>query len=112
MADVSDKKSWPQTPDGTTDWEVVFENPDTGFLALVAQSQSVEALRMTATVVIETLFTRRGDEEVVVRLKDALERILAIGGEADIAMKRTGVTTLLRKIKTERIEKARVYVER
>lgn len=113
MADMGanmGKAAWPKTPDGTTDWEVVFEDPQTGFIQLIAQSPSAETLRLTTTVVIDTLFTRRGDETEVARLKNQLESIL---NEPDgIAKQQAGVSGLLRQIKDARIEKARVYIER
>jgi hypothetical protein len=104
------KPAWPQTPDGTTDWEVVFEDPQSGFIQLVAQSPSADTLRLTATVVIDKLFTRRGDEVEVTRLKNELELILGI--PSDISVMQAGVSGLLRQIKETRIEKARVYIER
>lgn len=113
MADIGanmGKAAWPKTPDGTTDWEVVFEDPQTGFIQLIAQSPSAETLRLTTTVVIDTLFTRRGDEHEVTRLKNQLESIL--NTPDDIAAKQAGVSGLLRQIKDARIEKARVYIER
>lgn len=109
MADTG-KPAWPRTPDGTTNWEAVFENPQTGFIQLIAQSPSAETLRLTTTVVIDKLFTRRGDETEVARLKQELETILAAPG--DIIAKQAGVSGLLRQIKNVRIEKARVYIER
>jgi len=109
MADMG-KAAWPKTPDGTTDWEVVFEDLQTGFIQLIAQSPSAETLRLTTTVVIDKLFTRRGDESEVARLKQELETILTAPG--DIAAHQAGVSGLLRQIKDVRIEKARVYIER
>ena len=113
MADLSataGKAAWPKTPDGTTDWELVFEAPNTGFIQLIAKSPSAETLRLTTTVVIDTLFTRRGDEHEVTRLKNQLESIL--NTPDDITAKQAGVSGLLRQIKDARIEKARVYIER
>jgi len=113
MADMDanmGKAAWPKTPDGTTDWEMVFEDPQTGFIQLVAQSPSADVLRLTATVVIDKLFTRRGDEAEVARLKNQLDSILNEPGF--IVQKQTGVSELLRQIKDARIEKARVYIER
>jgi len=107
---VTGKPAWPQTPDGTTDWEVVFEDPETGFIQLVAQSPSADVLRQTTTVVIDKLFTRRGDEVEVASLKKQLETILA--APSDIAVKQAGVSGLMRQVKETRIEKARVFIER
>lgn len=110
MAD-NPKAAWPKTPDGTTDWEVVFEDPTSGFIPLIVQAQSAEALKMSATVIIEKLFTRRNDT-------DQRELMIARLGElvkehgADLDVTRTAVSDLMREIKDERIEKARVYVER
>jgi len=106
----TDKPAWPRTPDGTTNWEVVFESPDTGLIPLIAKAQSVEALHLSTTVVIEKLFTRRGDEDAVRILKHQLETLL--NTEGDFTSKQTGVTQLLRDIKETRIEKARIYLER
>ncbi|MFC1672631.1 hypothetical protein ACFL12_00620 [Pseudomonadota bacterium] len=105
------KAAWPKTPDGTTDWEVVFEDPTSGFIPLIVQAQSAEALKMSATVIIEKLFTRRNDT-------DQRELMIARLGElvkehgANMDTTRTVVADLMREIKDERVEKARVYVER
>lgn len=109
MADTG-KPAWPQTPDGTTDWEVVFEDPGTGFIQLIAQSPSKEILLQTTTLVLDKLFTRRGDEDEVERLKLRLEDIIA--APDDIASKHTKVGDLLRQVKNVRVEKARIYIER
>ena len=107
---IAGKADWPQTPDGTTDWEFVFEDADTGFIQLVMQSPNTDILRQTTTVVIEKLFTRRHDADEVARLKTQLAIILS--ESIDLPVQQTGVTALLRGIKETRIEKARIYVER
>ncbi|MEG3619085.1 hypothetical protein V5T82_11515 [Magnetovibrio sp. PR-2] len=107
---IAGKADWPQTPDGTTDWEFVFEDAETGFIQLVMQSPNTDVLRQTTTVVIEKLFTRRLDEDEVARLKTQLAIILSESPE--LPVQQQGVTALLRGIKDTRIEKARIFVER
>jgi len=109
MAD-NPKAAWPKTPDGTTDWEVVFEDPQAGLISLLSQAQSVDSLKMGATVVIEKLFTRKNDADARTVLIAKLEGIAATGAPLEDMAARVAV--LLRTIKDERIEKARVYVER
>lgn len=109
MAD-NPKAAWPKTPDGTTDWEYVFEDASSGFIPLIAQVQSPEALQMGATVILEKLFTRKNDEDERTRLIGELNAIIKGGGSIDNLMAQ--VARLMREVKDERIEKARVYLER
>lgn len=110
MAD-NPKAAWPKTPDGTTDWQVVFEDPTAGFIPIVLTGQSPDAIKMAATVIIQKLFTRRNDVDLcaqyITRLGDI---ITSANGKMDVIG--TAVSGLLREIKDERIELARVYVER
>jgi len=110
MAD-SPKAAWPKTPDGTTDWQVVFEDPTAGFIPLILKGQSPEAIKMGATVIIQKLFTRRNDVDLCAQYITRLGDIITT---ADGDMERISfrVSMLLREIKDERIELARVYVER
>lgn len=104
------KAAWPKTPDGTIDWEVVFEEPTNGLVPLVEQSQSAETLRLTAEVVFQKLFTRKNDADARDQLVTQLEDIIAAGGE--FATQKAKVVTLMRQVKDLRIEKARIYIER
>ena len=104
------KAAWPRTPDGTTDWEYVFEDPSSGFIPLISQVQSPEALRMGATVILEKLFTRKNDVEERTRLIALLNTTIDAGGEINGLIAK--VADLMRDVKDERIEKARVYIER
>ncbi len=106
----SPQTAWPKTIDDVTDWDVVFEAPETGFIALIVQVQSSAALKLGATVVIEKLFTRKADSDERMRLIEQLDAIIV--DDVDIAAMIEDVTRLLRSIKENRIEKARVYVQR
>lgn len=109
MAD-NPKAAWPKTPDGTTDWEYVFEDSSAGFIPLVAQAQSVEALKMMSTVILEKLFTRKNDADELALHIARLNTIIAAGGGFEGMLRQVNV--LMREVKDERIEKARVYIER
>lgn len=109
MADTP-KAAWPRTPDGTTDWEYVFEDASSGFIPLISQVQSPEALQMGATVILEKLFTRKNDEDERTRLIAELHAIIKGGGSIENQVAQ--VARLMREVKDERIEKARVYLER
>lgn len=110
MADTSPKAAWPKTPDGTTDWQYVFEDPQAGFIPLLSQAQSAEALKMIATVILQKLFTRKNDVDELTLHLARLATMIETGGAVDVL--RSKVTGLLREVKEERIEKARVYIER
>jgi len=110
MAD-DPKATWPKTPDGTTDWQVVFEDPTTGFIPLITKAQSSAALQMSATVIIQKLFTRRNDADLCAQLIARLGTIVA-QANGDMAKVNADVTILMREIKDQRIELARVFVER
>ncbi len=114
MAEKS-KSSWPKTPDGTTDWEVVFEDPDKGFISLITQAQSIASLRSGALVVIQQIFTRRADAPDIEQLKNRLDAVTSFGktavpDEDDLAAAREDIAGLLRGIKEERKQKAAEYV--
>lgn len=104
------KAAWPKTPDGTIDWEVVFEDPETGLVPLMMRARTPETLRATAEVIIQKLFTRRNDEDARTNLMFLLDEIIGAGGTLE--EQTAEVAVLLRSVKTERIEKARIYVER
>ena len=109
MAD-NPKAAWPKTPDGTTDWEYVFEDPATGFIPLIAQAQSAEALDMIATIILQKLFSRQNDVDELHLHIAHLASITEAGGSVESMTAQ--INDLMRKVKNERIEKARVYVER
>ncbi len=52
------KTTWPKTKAGTIDWEVVFENSETGLIPLISGAGSASALRDSALAVVKLLYTR------------------------------------------------------
>ena len=104
------KPAFPQTPDGVTDWEQVFEGPD-GLIALVGHARSAPAIREIAIVVISQLFTRKQDQLEVARLTHQLDKlVVGAGASGDINGLSQTVISLLRQIKDERIRKAQEYL--
>jgi len=102
----------PVLEDGTTDWEAVFEHEESGLIHLVNQTHDADAVRQCAQLIIRKLFTRKNDQDEVVRLNKELDRILAKAEGDDFEAARDAVVNLLRGIKDERIRRARAYVER
>jgi len=104
------KPAFPQTPDGVTDWEQVFEGPN-GLIALISQVRTAAALRECTLVVIGQLFTRKQDQLEVAQLTRQLDNLIA-GSDAsqDISTTSMTVAGLLRQIKDERIQKAQDYL--
>ncbi|MEK9725494.1 MAG: hypothetical protein VW405_18725 [Rhodospirillaceae bacterium] len=101
--------AWPKTADGTTDWEVVFEAEGTGFVAMVSQARSVDALSDCASVVVHSL---KNDRPEVARYMALLTPAIDEGHRTgDIEETRTKVIRMLRQIKRDRVIKARQYVE-
>ena len=109
----TDKKPlWPQTPEGTTDWNMVFDDPANGFIAIISQAKTPEALQQTTMLIIKKLFTRDDDGPEVSRFSAQLDQIISgveKGGQLGATVE--AVVGLLRTIKEERKEKAREYLE-
>lgn|GEM_PF-2159128 len=103
-----EKPAFPQTPDGVTDWEKVFEDPDRGILKLIRDAHSREALRACVLVVIEKLFTRKNDQLEIARLKKQLDGILEEAGDG---VPTDEVVALLREVKGHREQRARDYLK-
>jgi len=100
-------QSWPKKPAGTVDWDFVFEDETYGLLPLIAEAQTPKALRQSALLIIEKLYTRKEDPAEADRfckeITDLIPDDLPTGNLPDII---TAVTALLRQIKEYRITKA------
>lgn len=105
------KPAWPKLPDGSTDWETVFEDPVSGLIPVIAQAKTAPALRQCTVLVIEQLHTRKNDPEIVARFVTRLDEMVPDTIPADLLPKITdGITGILRQIKDERIAKAAAHV--
>ena len=106
MGDTN-KPAFPQTPDGVTDWEKVFEDPNQGLISVIRTAQTADNLRACMMIVIRQLFTRDDDALQVAQLTRQLDDLLvqsagAVPSDAAIAM--------LRQIKTQRQDMAQAYL--
>ncbi len=110
MADVK-KPDWPQTPDGTIDWETVFENPENGIIPALSKAPSKELLYQATVTVVKQLFTRKNDAVQVEKFIRELDLILGeTEGSEDLPKMQESIIGLLRRIKNGRIKKAAEYV--
>ena len=101
---------WPKNEDGSVDWEFVFTNPETGFIPAVNNAKTAAALESCATVVIDSLFSRQGDEEYRQAYKAALNHIfLSLQGDENIKTIRARLVTMFHSIKENRITRALEY---
>lgn len=101
------KPNFPQTPDGVTDWEKVFEDQENGLVPLVARAPTNDVLRACVMAIIMQLFTRRDDKLEIKRLEIQLEGIFATAGSS---LPTNDVIALLREVKDQRILRAQVYL--
>ena len=105
------KESWPKAPDGTTDWEVVFEGEENGLIPLIAQARSPQILRDCALVTIKMLLSRDNDSDNVARSTSELTELVPDDAKYhQLDFFTNAVTIVLREIKQERIELAREYI--
>ena len=107
---ASDKSSWPKTPGGTTDWEKVFEDPQIGFIPLIAKAPTAKALRESAIVVIKQLFTRKDDPPEVEHFVGEITKMVPDNFPEDkLPLVVQAVSDILRQVKEERKRKAAEY---
>ena len=101
----------PLTP-STTDWEALFEAPESGLIPLISSARSTDALRQSSLLTIERLFTRKGDERNLRKFKLQILRLVPEGDQEALEDKVKAVEQILRDIKVERIRKAAAYNDR
>jgi flagellar FliL protein len=107
---LPDRGTWPKNPSGTIDWEVVFEQPETGLLAHIARTESAAELRAATQAVIAQLFPRKDDEDGTARLAAELVELLPEDtGPATLKPVAEAVQQTLRGIKHFRQKKAGEY---
>ena len=97
--------SWPKLPNGTVDWELVFEAPDTGLIQLIEAARQSKTLIDCTAMIIQTLFTRDGDEDVRTQYTKKLA-IVAVSEVDDVSGMATHTSAILRSIKDDRIKRA------
>jgi len=91
---------WPTKPDGTVDWETVFEDENFGIIPLVNIARATPAVRQITTLLVEQLFIRTGDAEERDRYRAALKTIFA--EYSSLEETKTDAIKFLRSIKADR----------
>lgn len=105
-------KGLPKKPDGTTDWDIVFDDPDVGLIALIGRVTSADALQQCGLLMIKRLFTRKNDELDVARFTNELNKTISFAGAVgDLDEIKAEVIVMLQRIKAIRVAKARSYLE-
>jgi len=107
---ISPTPAWPTLPNGSIDWEAVFEDPTTGLIPLITQAQTASTLRRCTILVIEQLHTRKQDPDVVQRFVDQLNEMVPDDTPTDRLPKlAAAITGILRHMKDDRIAKATAH---
>jgi len=110
--DETSNKHWPKTPDGVTDWEQVFEDPETGLIAIACRPATPEELKSTVIVIIKKLFKRDSDQALAGKLITYVDKVIPDGapiGAMDTL--RANTEKVMRRIKEDRIKRATAYAE-
>lgn len=104
---------WPQNADGITDWEVLFETPETGLISLADNSETPEQLKLQTQAIIRTVFKRKRDQNIISKVMAFLEKLIPDDAECDADQFRTmraSVKQMLRKVKNDRIKRAIAFI--
>jgi len=113
ISPIPEKSTWPPTIDGTTDWEVLFENDEQGLFAIVSATQTPAQLKQITEDIIRALFSRKRDQPVLGKVTAFLEKLIPEDASEDrFPVMQVTVKELLGKIKENRIERAAAYVEK
>ncbi|MDA0998404.1 MAG: hypothetical protein O2944_09390 [Proteobacteria bacterium] len=102
----------PRKPDGTVDWQVVFEDPEFGLIAAIEKAGSTNTIRFVAAATAKHLYKRKNDAVPRQQFIDEMAVLIA-AREADggLAAVRASVIARFRAEQQQREEKARQYVD-
>jgi len=110
--DETSNRHWPKTPDGVTDWERVFEDPDTGLIAIACRPGTPDELKSTVIVIIKKLFKRDSDQAVAGKLITYVDKVIPDSAPIEaMDTLRANTTKVMRRIKEDRIRRATAYAE-
>ncbi len=103
-------ETWPKTEAGIIDWEMVFENPETGLIPLISGAKSTGALLDSAMAVVELPYTHKDDPPEVERFTAELQSLIPDDTPEHLLPSLVeDVTAILRQIKDERIRTAEEF---
>ncbi|MDD9876470.1 MAG: hypothetical protein OXR84_03410 [Magnetovibrio sp.] len=107
------KDSWPRTEHGTIDWEVVFEKPEIGLIALVEQTQTMDGIMRCSSVIIRALFSRDSDANNRRVYERQVNEVMLLGdGSLPVSQRKGEIVKLMRQIKENRVMAAELHVRR
>lgn len=104
------RDAWPKTAFGTVNWEVVFENPNDGFISIVKDAPTPLDLRNSTIEIVNQLFPRTVDGGEIDRFIGELESLIPPDtAEDSLPVLQDAVTVILRQVKDFRVARARAY---
>jgi len=98
----------PVNEDGTTNWQVVFDDLDKGILAAVQAVTSVAQMQALMQTIAKLLFKRRHDADTRIAFLDEIDEIISGHGD-DLEFIRADILVRLCKERDQRIRKAEQY---
>ena len=106
--------SRPVKNDGSIDWEQVFEHPQTGFVSLIQQATTVKGIELCSREIVNKLFVRDTDSEKRAAFQHILDHLFAgaTDRKSDKQDVRSRVLMVMRQVKTERINRAALALEK
>ncbi len=113
MVAIAKKSDWPSTSDGTTDWQALFEDQETGLLAVVSACKTPAQLKQQTDAIIRTIFPRERDMPVLGKLTAFLEKLIPEDASDErLPVMKATIRQLLGKVKENRIERAAAFVKK
>ncbi|MBL6941966.1 MAG: hypothetical protein ISR53_07375 [Rhodospirillales bacterium] len=110
---IPEKSDWPKADDGTTDWESLFEDDETGLITLVQTSSTPEQLKERTVAIIQAIFARKPGTRITDKVMAYLNKLIPEDADPQrLPTMKNGVKQMLRKIKDDRIRKAAAYVKK
>jgi len=102
---------WPTFEDGTVDWKSVFNDPETGLIAMVNNADTPEKLRASYHATINGLFSRKLDAEIREKYLYELDKYFTIKqDERHMVGLQRQISMLFEQIMHSRIERARIFL--
>ncbi len=105
MAKKLKKADWPRLPNGTVDWETVFETPPNGLIHLIENANKPNLVIDCTAMIIQTLFARESDEVMRGKFTKNLINISTVN-DTDLVKTISETVIVLRGIKDDRIIRA------
>jgi hypothetical protein len=101
---------WPKLRDGTIDWMTVFQAPKTGLIAQIEQSTTSAQLKACFAVIIEALFSRKGDGEVRDVYYATSEELFGDATDDSLlAAQKVKLRMIMMRVMNERMQRSRAH---